>query len=87
MRARCWRRLSRGRGEFWHQFRIALVVEALLRKVDRNAPRERARRRRGILNDDNLQAERAEDRLKAGGPHPFLRGGDLGPLRMAHWSN
>jgi hypothetical protein len=42
MRARCWRRLTLRRAELWHGLRIALVIEALLRKVDGNAPRKRA---------------------------------------------
>jgi hypothetical protein len=74
MRARCCPWLLLRRGKLWHRVRIAFVVEALIGVIDRNAPRKGARSRGVVLNDDNLQAERAQDRLEAGGPHLFLRG-------------
>jgi hypothetical protein len=72
MCARCRTFFVLRRRQFWHRPGVAFVVEALIGMIDRDASRERAGRRYGILDDDDLQAERAKDRFEAGGPHALF---------------
>ena len=53
------------------RLRIACVVKALLAAIDWHAKCKSARRCGGILYDDHLQSERAENRFHADRPHPF----------------
>jgi hypothetical protein len=74
MRARCWRHLVlERRSEFRRRLGgIAFVVETLIALIRPERAAKRARRRRIVLNDDDLQAERAEYGLEAGWPYPFF---------------